>query len=293
MVDDIQQSISSLAIFLAAGGRIAPSLIRLQQNLLSLNNNHAQASSTITLLINSDQTMRAKILRLEKRLESKISIRSLTYMHKDSSRMLLNDINEIFEPGEIIAVIGDSGSGKTTLMNLLIGALIPTSGSINIGKVPISEFIVQNPYFIGYVPQEVKIIKGTVAENITLSTNVEVEEVGIWQVLKDVKLDQKIRDFPLGVFQEISEDGNNLSGGERQRLGLARALFGKPRILFLDEATSSLDPQVEREILDMLEEYRGKMTILFITHRESTLSLADRVFRLSDKGVLTVVSNVN
>lgn len=292
IVDDIQQSISSLAIFLAAGGRIAPSLIKLQQNLLSLNNNSAQAEATIALLANSKQEKLSPRLQSQKTYETKISINKLTYMHNSSSKPILNEITEDFQQGEIIALIGDSGSGKTTLMNLLIGVLIPTTGTIKIGDVPVNEFILQNPNFIGFVPQEIKIIKGTVAENIIMSTSTSVKEEEIWQVLRDVKLDQKIGDFPSGIFEKISEDGNNLSGGERQRLGLARALIGNPQILFLDEATSSLDPNVEKEVLCMLEKYRGKMTILFITHRESTFSLADRVLRLSDKGILSMDSHV-
>lgn len=217
--------------------------------------------------------------------EKNIHIDNLSYAYPDGP-MVLAHFNACIAKGEFVGWRGSSGIGKTTLFNLLIGLLKPTSGSISIDGVVLSD---KNRKawlrHIGYVPQEVFIFKGTLAENIALGCR-EIDKDKISEILDKVCLSQWVSTLPQGMDSTLSEAGGKLSGGQKQRIGIARALYKQADLLLLDEATSALDNQTEKEVNETLLHLKKNLkglTILSIAHRDSSLSSCDRIITLDDK----------
>ena len=217
--------------------------------------------------------------------EQAISIEKLTYAYPDSPNVLEN-FNCRIAKGEYVGWSGSSGIGKSTLFNLLIGLLSPTSGTICIDGTPLTA---ENRKawlrHIGYVPQEVFIFNGTLAENIALGCK-QTDRERIKEILEKVSLNDWVSTLPEGLDTTLGEAGGKLSGGQKQRIGIARALYKEADILFLDEATSALDNQTEKEVNETLmhlkENYQG-LTILSIAHRESSLAYCDRIITLENE----------
>ena len=200
--------------------------------------------------------------------------------------------------GEHIAISGSSGAGKTTLVDLILGVLIPTKGSIEISGVNPLHAFKQWPGATAYVPQDIVIVNGTIWENIALGFSFDQNhESHIWDALKLAHLDDYVRNLPEGLFTQVGERGYKLSGGQRQRLGIARALYTKPKILVMDEATSALDGETESDIANAIKSLRGKTTVLIIAHRLSSVRNADQVVFMSNgsiiaKGTFTQVREI-
>lgn len=169
------------------------------------------------------------------------------------------------------------------MFNLLIGLIEPVSGEIRIdGKRLTAELRTSWMKHIGYVPQEVFIFDGTLAENIALGCP-EIDAERIKDILEKVRLGDWLKSLPQGIETRLSEAGAKLSGGQKQRIGIARALYRKVSVLLLDEATSALDNETEKEINDtvkQLKEVHGGLTILSIAHRESSLSYCNRIIQI-------------
>ena len=210
-----------------------------------------------------------------------IEIKDLGFTFPDGG-VILNHIQETIRRGERIGVRGPSGSGKSTLFNLLLGFFPPTSGEIRIdGKKLTPSNRHQWHRLVGYVPQEIFIIQGSLAENIALGQTIDEEKIGY--VLKQVQLDEWASALPEGVNTSLGEYGSRLSGGQKQRIGIARALYKDAEVLFFDEATSALDNHTEKEInaaLQDLSDTHRELTMIIIAHRESSLTFCDRIIDL-------------
>jgi ABC-type multidrug transport system fused ATPase/permease subunit len=180
-----------------------------------------------------------------------------------------------------LAIIGPSGSGKSTLVDNIIGILKPTTGLVKISNLDPRKIPGLWPGVIGYVPQSVSIIEGTVRENICLGFPYDSsEEEFIRTSISFAQLDDLLDTLPFGVDSQVGDRGTRLSGGEKQRLGIARALYTSPRLLVLDEATSALDGSTEALITKSLLSLQGKVTMIIIAHRLSTVRTVDKVLYL-------------
>lgn len=216
--------------------------------------------------------------------EQEIRVDSLSYAYPDGEPVL-DGFNATLRKGEYVGFRGYSGVGKSTLFNLLLGLLKPTAGEIRIdGTVLTPE--VQPSWLrrVGYVPQEVFIFHGTLAENIALGSK-DVNRDKIERILAQVSLDKWLHSLPEGIDTVLGESGGRLSGGQKQRIGIARALYKDIDVLLLDEATSSLDNATEREVnetLNRLKQTYEQLTILSIAHRESSLAYCDRIITLEN-----------
>lgn len=210
-----------------------------------------------------------------------ISIKHLDFAFPDGG-IVLKDFNAIIHRGERIGIKGPSGSGKSTLFNLLLGFFPPTSGSIEIdGRTLNFSNRKQWHKLVGYVPQEIFIIQGSLADNIALGQPVVKEKLE--KVLEQVQLKDWADELPDGMDTSLGEYGSRLSGGQKQRIGIARALYKDAEVLFFDEATSALDNHTEREInsaLQFLSDTHKELTMIIIAHRESSLTFCDRVIEL-------------
>ena len=204
---------------------------------------------------------------------------------------VLNNISLSADPGDFIAIVGGSGAGKTTLVDVILGALEQKSGTVEIsGKSPKSAFSIW-PGAVAYVPQDSPVINGTIRENLGLGYPLsDVEDLHCWESLKIARLDEFVATLPNKLDTYVGDRGTRLSGGQRQRLGIARALLTNPKLLILDEATSSLDALTESEISQSLRSFKGKITLLVIAHRLSTVVEADKIYFL-EKGVVRGVGN--
>ncbi|MFA5384361.1 MAG: ABC transporter ATP-binding protein [Eubacteriales bacterium] len=209
-----------------------------------------------------------------------IVFRNVSFSY-DSNRSdcAVKDINFILPAGTTTAFVGVSGSGKSTLVDLLIGLLKPSKGDILIDDEPLMENLLSWRNSIGYVPQDALLFNAGIRENM-LWVCPDVSEERIWEALRLAAVDSFVGGLPDGLDTVVGDRGVRLSGGERQRIVLARALLRKPSVLILDEATSSLDSENEKRIQQAIENLRGKMTILIVAHRLSTIRNADRILVL-------------
>lgn len=215
--------------------------------------------------------------------EKEIAISNLSYAYPEGKRVL-KEFDCTIRKGEYIGIRGSSGIGKSTLFNLLLGFLKPDGGEIRIDGVLLSA---ENRKLwhrrIGYVPQGVFILDGTLAENVALGC-CDISKEKVKRILRQVRLDEWVDELPLGIDTLLGESGARLSGGQKQRVGITRALYKEADILLLDEATSALDTATECEINEMIcglrNDYRG-LTVLSIAHRESSLAFCNRIITLN------------
>jgi len=220
------------------------------------------------------------------RVDTRIGLNRGVQFHKVSfcydgkrSDCGINEADFFLPVGSTSAFVGVSGAGKSTLVDLLTGLLTPDAGDILLDGEPLAENLRAWRNSIGYVPQDPLLFNASIRDNL-LWASPEAPEGEIWESLHSASVDSFVRSLPDGLDTVVGDRGVRLSGGERQRVVLARALLRKPSVLILDEATSSLDSENERRIKLAIEGLRGKLTIVIIAHRISTIRNADRIFVL-------------
>lgn len=194
--------------------------------------------------------------------------------------------------GELIVLCGPSGSGKTTIADLLIGLLRPTAGDIWIDDCRLSDLDMRRwRQMIGYVPQENLLLHDTIYQNLVLGQT-SISEAEVEAALRAAGAWEFVSEMPDGIHSVVGERGGMLSGGQRQRIAIARALVKHPRLLILDEATTALDPETEREICESLRLLRGRITMLAISHQPTLFEVADWAYQLGGGAVTRVKSPV-
>ena len=294
LLNDAVHAVSTLAVFLAAGTRIAPAVMRVQQSAIQIRGCIGTASPTLDLFdsltsSNLSPDVSDVVERNHSSFSPDIAIRGLSVVYPNSKQPALNQISLILPRGEMLAVVGPSGAGKTTFVDALLGILPPESGEILISGTSPSKAVMKWPGAIGYVPQNVEIINDSILGNIAMGfPKSDVDEKVIWECLKFSNLENVVRKLDGGIHAQVGERGTKLSGGQRQRLGFARALFTSPQLLVLDEATSALDSETEKFISDAIESLRGKTTIVTIAHRLSTVRNANKVMYLEDGKAIAI-----
>ena len=288
-LQDAVQAVATLAIFLAAGTRIAPAILRIQQGALQIKGALGSASPTLELIEQLDEI--APTPEVDDNLDLEhpgfdpiISVKNLTFRYPGSQTNSIHNLAFEVSPGEILAIVGPSGAGKTTLVDLLLGVLPMEQGEILISHKDPLEAVMTWPGAISYVPQDVTIINGTIRENVALGFGREyaTDEL-VSNCLRIAQLETLISQSEFGLDTPVGDHGTKLSGGQRQRLGIARAMFTNPSLLVLDEATSSLDGQTEADLSEAVNKLKGEVTVILIAHRLSTVRSADQVIYL-DKG---------
>jgi ATP-binding cassette subfamily B protein AbcA/BmrA len=219
-------------------------------------------------------------------ISQSISVENLNYSYNNGEQ-ILKDISFNVEAGKVTAIVGPSGSGKTTLFSLFERFYKPQQGSISIGGKSINDFTLLSwRSQIGYVSQESPIVSGTIRDNICYGMYRDITDEEINQVAKMAYADQFISELPNGFDTEVGERGMKLSGGQRQRIAIARAFLRNPKILMLDEATSSLDSKSENVVQQALNDLMKGRTTIVIAHRLSTVIGSDQIIFL-EKGKIT------
>ncbi len=203
-------------------------------------------------------------------------------------RSVLRDVSFDVPSGTFTAFVGPSGSGKTTIVDLMVGLHQPVSGAILIDGAPLSTLDLESwRTHIGYVPQEMLLFRGSIFENVSLG-NEKVTRSDAERALRQADAWAFVSSHPDGLDRTVGEGGTMLSGGQRQRIAIARALVGSPRLLVLDEATTALDPNTEREICATLRKLAGEVTIVSVSHQPALREAADQVFEVEDGRVTAV-----
>jgi len=296
IIQDASHAIATLAIFLAAGTRIAPAVLRLQQGTITIKSGLGAASPTLDLIealgnASMTENIDDKVDVIHEGFISEIDIEDVSLTYPNKITPAIANISLTIAPGTSVEFVGPSGAGKTTMIDVLLGVLNPDSGSVLISGLPPLLAVAKWPGSVSYVPQDVVISAGTIRENIALGYPMEeaTDEL-VMGALKVANLDEFVASLPEGIDTQVGERGARISGGQRQRLGIARAMFTRPHLLVLDEATSSLDGETEASISDAIHALRGSTTVVIIAHRLSTVRNVDKVVYLSNGKVLATGS---
>jgi ABC-type multidrug transport system fused ATPase/permease subunit len=293
ILQDSRHAVATLAIFLAAGTRVAPAILRIQQGLLQIKGASGQADLTLKLAQEVENfsiapdTNPALAMENHVNFSADVTFRNVTFSYPDGKNKILDQVSIRISPGQFVAFVGSSGAGKSTMVDLLLGVLLPDSGDVKISGQAPSIAIEQSPGAIAYVPQDVSIAIGTVRENIAIGFPKEfATDERINKTLKIAHLDSFVDSLENKADTQVGERGAKLSGGQRQRLGIARAMFTNPKLLVLDEATSSLDAETEASVSAAIQALRGGTTIFMIAHRLATIRSADLVVYIADGQIL-------
>jgi ATP-binding cassette, subfamily B, bacterial PglK len=287
---DSVHAVASLGIFIAAGSRLAPALLRMQQGAVHIRNSVGMAEPTLTLL--SDLGPSGQITKnipdfLYQDFIPEVKLENISLRYENRSEFALKKVSLNVAPGEIVAIVGPSGSGKTSLVDVLLGSISPTIGKVLISNREPASAIAQWPGSIAYVPQDVFIIDGTVKENLMVGMSEDDQTyTRLNTAIEMAQLKEVVEEFPEGLDTQVGENGANLSGGQRQRVGIARALFTQPKLIVLDEATSALDAETEDKISNSVQSLRATHTLIIIAHRLSTVRNADLVVYLDNGQIL-------
>ena len=289
---DATHAVATLAIFLAAGTRIAPAVLRVQQGAITIKNGVGGATQTLNLIDmlgnsplveNVDDTVDTA----HEGFNSEIQVKGARLTYPGKLVPAISDIDLLIPSGASVAFVGPSGAGKTTIIDVILGVLYPDEGGVLISGIPPLFAIAKWPGAISYVPQDVVIVGGTIRENVALGFPREAATDDlVMSALKVAHLDKFVVALPNGVDTEVGERGTDMSGGQRQRLGIARAMFTRPHILVLDETTSSLDGETEANISEAIHALRGSTTVVMIAHRLSTVRNADIVVYLAEGKIM-------
>lgn len=294
--EDVPGAVAIIAVFLTAASRVMPSMLRLQSSLIIIRGSAAVAASTYDLVqqvgwhpqaeaapSSTDANHVSHIRSIFPAagyadFEPHVSLKDVTYSYAGTSTPALRSVSLEIPSGTSLAVVGPTGAGKSTLADVAMGISRADSGVVLIAGLAPEEAIRRWPGAIGCVPQDVAIVDGTVRSNVALGlADEDVTDDRVWNVLEQAQLASFLREQRDGLETLVGEHGLRLSGGQRQRLGLARALYSGPRLLFLDEATSALDADTERVISDAISHLSQQMTLIVIAHRLSTIRHMDQV----------------
>ena len=304
LTKDVVAAVAIIAVFLAATGRILPALLRMQGAVLGLKSAAGVAALTYDLhnqIVNTEvnrtpslevfSAIRAGMDSGHAGFTPNVLVEGVCLTYPGSSSVALSDVTVDVDPGESLAIVGASGAGKSTLVDVLLGVIEPDLGHVRIGGMPPGEVSSVFPGAIAYVPQDVTVIDGSVRDNVSLGVPTElVDEDAVWEALTRASIDEMLRTGREGLETRVGENGIRLSGGQRQRLGLARALYSRPRLLVLDEATSALDVVTEQSVNAALMGLEGEVTLIVIAHRLATIRHCRKVAYL-DKGLLKAVGS--
>lgn len=216
-------------------------------------------------------------------IKNALKLDNIWYKYPKTDKYILEGASMEVPIGSAVGVVGASGAGKSTLIDILLGLLKTEKGTVYADDINIKDSFRSWIKTIGYIPQMIYMLDGSIRENIAFGVPEErLDEERVWQVLEDACLADFVKSLPEGLDTQIGERGIRLSGGQRQRIGIARALYNNPEILVLDEATSALDNDTEAAIMESVNSLRGKKTLIIIAHRLQTIEKCDMVYRVGE-----------
>ena len=285
--NDFQKIIPLLAVYLAAGFRILPGVVKLSGYLQTIQSQKPSLDLLCREFDNSNKYLERKVDFIDKKINfnNDIIIEKLDFSY--GKKKILKNLNFIIKNKSVTGIIGESGSGKSTLVNLLLGFLAPDQGIIKIDESKINNFIFTWQSNIGYVSQNIFLLDASLKENIAFGVpeeNIDYDQLK--KIINLANLNDFIKSLEHGIDTNIGEKGSKISGGQIQRIAIARELYRNPSILILDEATTGLDNENEKKIFESMNELKNKMTIIIVSHDKNTLSICDKLLDLNKKSLM-------
>lgn len=280
--NDLAKYLPSIGIFVVFFFRLIPLFNKITVAFQNIQYSKPAVNEIIKVLELEVAYDADKLKKLKFESEIKVKNLKFDFKNKDKKNLMIDDLNFTIYKGTTVGIVGPSGIGKSTLADLLIGVIKPDSGFILVDNKNITEKTKEWQKNIGYVSQSIYLNDDTILENILLGRkkNDEDYEEKTKKLLKIVDLWEYVKDQKNGMHQNVGEKAIKMSGGQIQRIGIARALFKEPSFLILDEATSGLDKEVEENIINNIKQNYKKITILIISHRESTLTFCDKIIKI-------------
>jgi ABC-type multidrug transport system fused ATPase/permease subunit len=285
----------TLGVFLAGAVKVMSGIVPLQNAIANIQSDIERGNGSLKLheeISQSEVLPYGESLPDEKRSDSPVGIQlsNVSFAYRGSESGVLKHITAVIQPGHFFAIIGKSGSGKSTLAQLILGLNNLSSGSIKYfyGDTQKNRSIAVGQVKLAYVPQRPGMISGTIAENILFGRALDIKLFE--ESVRNAHLSEFVQSLPQGIDTELGSQNNSMSGGQLQRIGLARALYGSPNLLVLDESTSALDSVSEFAITQSIKNLKKKTTVIVIAHRVSTITDADQVALMSDGEILEIGS---
>ena len=272
--------------------RLMPAVNRINTYLAEIAYNQYSLDFVYNNLTDSmkmDKAMRAEraaIAGPELHLEKEIEIKDITFAYPDAETNIFTGANMVVPKGKSVGIIGPSGAGKSTVVDIILGLLHVQSGEILCDGSNIFSNYDSWLAQIGYIPQTIYMVDESIRENIAFGIDADkIDEDRIWEVMEEAQLADFVKSLPEGLDTKIGDRGVRLSGGQRQRIGIARALYHNPEILVFDEATSALDNETEAAVMEAVNSFHGKKTMIIIAHRLNTIENCDIIYEVKDEKI--------
>ena len=282
---DLNDIISIGGVFIAATFRVLPSINRIISSLQQIKYYKSSVDIVSRDLNLEGLPIVDKKDQTEIPFQHKLQLDQVSFSYLKSESSIFENLNFELNHGEVVGIIGPSGAGKSTFTNLIVGFLNSFEGDFKVDGKRIDKSNAENwRKQLGYVSQSIYLTDDTIRANIAFGEEPdEIDDLRIEKAIKKAQLYNFIQGLPKKLDSIVGERGAQLSGGQQQRIGIARALYNEPKLLILDEATSALDEETEKEVMKAVEGLKGEMTILIITHRLSTLSCCDKIYKVDQK----------
>ena len=282
---DLNDIISIGGVFIAATFRVLPSINRIISSLQQIKYYKSSVDIVSRDLNLEGLPIVDKKDQTEIPFQHKLQLDQVSFSYSKSESSIFENLNFELNHGEVVGIIGPSGVGKSTFTNLIVGFLNSFEGDFKVDGKRIDKSNAENwRKQLGYVSQSIYLTDDTIRANIAFGEEPdEIDDLRIEKAIKKAQLYNFIQGLPKKLDSIVGERGAQLSGGQQQRIGIARALYHEPKLFILDEATSALDEETEKEVMKAVEGLKGEMTILIITHRLSTLSCCDKIYKVDQK----------
>lgn len=287
---DVTSMITTVATFAVAAVRVLPSVNRINTYLTEISYMQPCLDYVYENLqegMKNDEMLKARKangISEELVLNEKIELNHISFHYPDTDKNIFTDAHMVVHKGQSVGIIGPSGAGKSTIVDILLGLLHAQEGEITCDGIDIFKNYESWLSQIGYIPQTIYLIDESIRDNIAFGIDADkIDDNRIWEALEEAQLADFVRSLPEGLDATIGDRGVRISGGQRQRIGIARALYNKPEILVFDEATSALDNETEAAVMDAVNSFHGKKTMVIIAHRLNTIANCDVIYKVDNE----------
>ncbi len=286
---NVASIMTTIAAFGVAAMRVLPSVNRINTYITEI----AYTEPSLNFVYeNLQEGMKTDAMLAERRansqveklkLEDKIELDHISFHYPDSDKYIFRDAHMVVPRGKSVGIIGASGAGKSTIVDVLLGLLQVQEGEITCDGINIFKNYESWLAQVGYIPQSIYLIDESIRDNIAFGIDGDrIDDKRIWEVLEEAQLREFVEELPQGLDTTIGDRGVRLSGGQRQRIGIARALYNDPEILVFDEATSALDNETEAAVMEAVNSFHGKKTMIIIAHRLNTIEKCDIIYKVEN-----------
>lgn len=290
---DVAAIFTTVAAFGVAAVRVLPSVNRINTYITEI----AYTQPSLDFVYeNLQEGMKTDAMLAKRRaysqkekltLKDKIELNHISFHYPDTDKYIFRDAHMEVPKGKSVGIIGVSGAGKSTIVDILLGLLHAQEGTITCDGVDIFKNYESWLAQIGYIPQTIYLVDESIRDNIAFGIDRDqIDEERIWEVLEEAQLKEFVEELPDGLDTTIGDRGVRLSGGQRQRIGIARALYHNPEILVFDEATSALDNDTEAAVMDAVNSFHGRKTMVIIAHRLNTIEKCDRIYKVEKEKLI-------